>query len=166
VRERPSNIPTPSIYPLLPNSSFHFSKACSPSLLTLGLTFLKLIRKSPIPMALISSRLVVNNASPNDRKGPIAASFVNAVISDPENPIHQYPWTTTFRHGDKLFKLLLCQSVMLFTQQRSELYPSRLSLREWNILSQHKSSSCSIVNRPREICGCKNQNTRRRRVIS
>ena len=76
------------VYPLLPNSSFHFSNASNPSLLTLGLTFLKLATKSSNPIARISSRLVVNNASPKERNGPIAASFVNAVISDPENPTY------------------------------------------------------------------------------
>src|SRR5271155_4570945 len=75
------------LYPLLPNSSFHFSNAYNPSLLTLGLTFLKLVTKSSNPIGRISSLLVVNNASPKDLKGPIAASFVNAVISDPENPV-------------------------------------------------------------------------------
>jgi hypothetical protein len=74
-------------YPLLPNSSFHFSKACNPSLLTLGLTFRKLVTKSSNPIARISSLFVVNKASPNDLNGPIAASFVNAVISEPEKPI-------------------------------------------------------------------------------
>jgi hypothetical protein len=85
----PCNTPYHNVhfYPLLPNSSFHFSKACNPSLLTLGLTFLKLVTKSSNPIALISSRFVVNSASPNDRNGPIAASFVSAVISDPEKPI-------------------------------------------------------------------------------
>jgi hypothetical protein len=85
----PCNIPYHNVhfYPLLPNSSFHFSNACNPALLTLGLTFLKLVTKSSNPIALISSRFVVNNASPKDLNGPIAASFVNAVISDPENPI-------------------------------------------------------------------------------
>ena len=62
----------------------------NPSLLTLGLTFLKLVTKSSNPIARISSRFVVSNASPNERNGPIAASFVNAVISDPENPTHQH----------------------------------------------------------------------------
>src|SRR5277367_6275934 len=87
------NIPTtdPHIYshrfyPLLPYWSFHCSNAHSPSLLTLGLTFLILVTKSSNPIALISSLFVVNNASPNDLNGPIAASLVNAVISDPENP--------------------------------------------------------------------------------
>src|SRR5579859_506828 len=74
-------------YPLLPNSSFHFSKARNPSLLTLGLIFRKLVAKSSYPIGRISSRFVVNRASPNDLRGPIAASFVNAVISDPEKPI-------------------------------------------------------------------------------
>lgn len=87
----PSNVQYISLsihsYPLLPNSSFHFSKARNPSLLTLGLIFRTLVAKSSNPIGRISSRLVVNNASPNDLKGPIAASFVNAVISDPEKPI-------------------------------------------------------------------------------
>src|SRR5271155_2961386 len=74
------------LYPLLPNWSFHFSNAYNPSLLTLGLIFLKLVTKSSNPIGRISSLLVVNKASPRDRKGPIAASLVKAVISDPENP--------------------------------------------------------------------------------
>ena len=116
----PCNTPYHNIhfYPLLPNSSFHFSKACNPSLLTLGLTFLKLVTKSSNPIALISSRFVVNNASPKDLNGPIAASFVNAVISDPENPIiSNASQGLTFCHSYKLLKLILCQSMMLFTQQ-------------------------------------------------
>jgi hypothetical protein len=73
-------------YPLLPNSSFHFSNARNPSLLTLGRILRREVTKSSKSMGRISSRLVVRRASPRDRRGPIAASFVSAVISDPENP--------------------------------------------------------------------------------
>lgn len=98
-----------SFYPLLPNSSFHFSNAINPSLLTLGLTFFKLVTKSSNPIGRISSRFVVNNASPNDRNGPIAASFVNAVISDPENPTNQLSFLIggTCCHSDELFELFV-----------------------------------------------------------
>ena len=78
--------PPKDSYPLLPNSSFHFSNALNDSLLTLGLIFRRLVTKSSNPIDLISSRFVVKRASPRDRRGPIAASLVSAVISDPENP--------------------------------------------------------------------------------
>jgi hypothetical protein len=90
VHTHPTNVRPSSLgsYPLLPNSSFHFSNARNDSLLTLGRIFRSEVTKSSKSMGRISSRFVVKRASPRERRGPIAASFVSAVISDPENPTH------------------------------------------------------------------------------
>lgn len=72
--------------PLSPNSLAQSSCSLSPDLLTLGLIVVKLAIKSESSMGRISSIVMCNRASPNERSGPIAASFASAVISDPENP--------------------------------------------------------------------------------
>ena len=72
--------------PLSPKSLAHFSNSSSPFLLTLGRMLSKLASKSTIWIGRIWSLGVNKRASPRWRKGPIAASFASAVISDPEYP--------------------------------------------------------------------------------
>jgi len=72
--------------PRSPNCLAQSSYSFKPSLFTLGLIVRKLARKSSKPIGRISSIVMCSNASPNDRSGPIAASFARAVMSEPENP--------------------------------------------------------------------------------
>ena len=74
----------PNQPPLSPKSLAHFSNSSRPFLLTLGLILSKLASKSPISMGRICSFGVNRRASPRCRKGPIAASFASAVMSEPE----------------------------------------------------------------------------------
>lgn len=74
--------------PLSPNSVAQSSYSLSPVLLTLGRMLRRLATKSTSMIGLISSIVICNKASPRDLKGPMAASFANAVMSDPEKPVH------------------------------------------------------------------------------
>lgn len=49
----------------------------------------RLASKSISAIGRISSMVICNNASPSDRRGPMAASLANAVISDPEKPVQE-----------------------------------------------------------------------------
>jgi len=72
---------------LSPNSRAHSSNSCRPCLLTLGLILTRLASKSSNWIGRIWSMGVYRRASPNFRRGPIAASFAKAVMSDPEKPV-------------------------------------------------------------------------------
>lgn len=73
--------------PRSPNSLAQSSYSFRPALLTLGLIVAKLAIKSDSPIGRISFSVMCSKASPRDLRGPIAASFANAVISEPEKPV-------------------------------------------------------------------------------
>jgi hypothetical protein len=58
-------------------------------LLTEGLIVRKLFLKSSKRIGRISSIVIVSRLSPSERKGPMAASFANAVMSEPEKPMQK-----------------------------------------------------------------------------
>ena len=78
--------------PLSPNSFAQSSNSCRPCLLTLGLIFIRLASKSPKLIGRISSVDMYRRASPKLRRGPIAASLANAVMSLPEKPTIRYKY--------------------------------------------------------------------------
>lgn len=81
-KTKPKNHP-----PLSPNSLAQSSNSFNPCLLTLGRMLVRLARKSCIPMGLMSSGDMCRSFSPSDLRGPMAASFARAVMSEPEKPV-------------------------------------------------------------------------------